>query len=148
MLDKVYDPKKVEEKIYKKWEESGFFNPDNLPQKRKEKFSIVLPPPNITGTLHMGHALNATLQDILIRWERMQGFKTLWLPGLDHAGIATQYVVEKELKKKEETRFSLGREKFLKVVWEWIKKYGGKILIQFRKLGVSIDWSRVKIHFR
>jgi len=142
MLEKVYNPKKVEEKIYRKWEESGFFNPDNLPYKRKKKFSIVLPPPNITGTLHMGHALNAALQDILIRWKRMQKFKTLWVPGLDHAGIATQYVVEKELKKLGKSRFDLGKEKFLKEVWKWVKKYGGKILTQFRKLGVSMDWSR------
>src|SRR3990167_3109031 len=117
-----YDPKKVEDKIYKLWEKSGFFNPDNLPkdkgQKLKDKtYSIVVPPPNITGSLHMGHALNATIQDILIRKKRMEGYKTLWIPGMDHAGIATQNVVEKELKKEGKTRHQLGREKFLERVW-------------------------------
>jgi valyl-tRNA synthetase len=121
---------------------TGFFNPDKLPGKRKKKFSIVLPPPNVTGSLHMGHALNATIQDILIRQKRMQGFKTLWLPGTDHAGIATQVKVEKELKKEGKTRFDLGREKFLERVWDWVKKYGGIILEQFKKLGCSLDWSR------
>ncbi len=142
ILEKVYNPKKVEEKIYKLWEKSGLFNPDKLPGKRKKTFSIVLPPPNVTGSLHMGHALNATLQDILIRKKRMEGFKTVWVPGTDHAGIATQYVVEKKLKKEGKTRFDLGREKFLKEVKKWVKKYGNIILEQFKKLGCSLDWSR------
>jgi len=143
-LSKVYEPKKVEDKIYKLWLKKGFFNPDKLPKRHKKPYTIVLPPPNITGELHMGHALNATVQDILIRWKRMQGFKTLWLPGTDHAGIATQNVVEKELKKEGLTRFDLGREKFLKRVWEWKKKYGNIILEQFKKLGCSSDWSRTR----
>ncbi len=141
-MEKVYDPKKVEEKIYKFWEKTGFFNPDKLPGKRKRKFVIALPPPNVTGSLHMGHALNATVQDILIRLKRLQGFKTLWIPGTDHAGIATQYVVEKELKKEGKTRFDLGKEKFIERVWEWVKKYGDIILTQYKKLGASLDWSR------
>jgi valyl-tRNA synthetase len=113
-LSKVYDPKKVEEKIYRLWESSGFFNPDKLPGPRKKTYTITLPPPNITGSLHMGHALNATIQDILIRWKRMQGFKTLWLPGTDHAGIATQNVVEKELKKEGLTRLIWAEKNFWK----------------------------------
>jgi valyl-tRNA synthetase len=144
MIEKVYHPKKVEGKIYRLWLKTGFFNPDKLPGKRKKKFSIVLPPPNVTGSLHLGHALNCTIQDILIRWKRLQGFKTLWLPGTDHAGIATQYVVEKELKKEGKTRFDLGREKFLERIWQWIRKYGGIILEQFKKLGCSLDWSRTR----
>jgi len=142
MIEKVYDPKKVEDRIYQFWLKTGFFNPDKLPGKRKKKFVIALPPPNVTGSLHMGHALNATIQDILIRQKRMQGFKTLWIPGTDHAGIATQVKVEKELKKEGKTRFDLGREKFLEKVWDWVKKYGGIILEQFKKLGCSLDWSR------
>lgn len=143
-LPKIYDPKQVEDKIYNLWQESGFFNPDNLPGKRKKTFAIVVPPPNVTGTLHMGHALNATVQDILIRWKRMQGFKTLWLPGTDHAGIATQNVVEKELRKEGISRFDLGREKFVERVWQWKEKYGNIILGQFKKLGSSMDWSRTR----
>lgn len=141
-MDKQYDSKKVEEKIYKLWEESGFFNPDNFEAKRKEKFSMVIPPPNVTGNLHMGHALNATISDILVRWKRMQGFKTLWVPGTDHAGIATQNVVEKKLKEEGKTRFDLGRGKFLDEVWAWKEKYGNLILEQLKKLGSSCDWSR------
>lgn len=143
-LSKNYEPKEVESKIYKLWEGSGFFNPDNLPGKRKKSYAVALPPPNITGELHMGHALNATIQDILIRKKRMEGFKTLWCPGTDHAGIATQNVVEKQLKKEGKTRFDLGKEKFLEKVWEWRKKYGHIILDQLKKLGVSCDWSRTR----
>jgi len=143
-LPKTYQPKEVEEKIYKLWEKSGFFNPDKLPGKRRKAFTIVIPPPNVTGTLHMGHALNATIQDILIRQKRMAGFKTLWLPGTDHAGIATQNVVEKELKKEGLSRFDLGREKFIERVWQWVEKYGNIILEQFKKLGCSLDWSRTR----
>jgi valyl-tRNA synthetase len=140
----AYNPKEVEKRIYDFWLKSGFFNPDKLPGKRKKPFVIVLPPPNITGTLHMGHALNSTVQDILIRWKRLLGFKTLWLPGTDHAGIATQNVVEKELKKEGLTRFDLGREKFLDRVWQWKEKYGDIILDQLKKIGVSCDWSRAR----
>ncbi len=143
-LEKPYNPKDHEDNIYKEWEEAGFFDPDKLPGERKESFTMVIPPPNITGSLHMGHALNSTIQDILVRYHRMKGFKTLWLPGTDHAGIATQYVVEKELKKEGQTRFDLGREEFLKRVWEWRDKYGHIILDQFKKLGASCDWSRTR----
>lgn len=147
----AYNPKETEEKIYKLWEESGFFNPDLLPppsdsqkENRKKSFAIAVPPPNVTGSLHMGHALNATIQDILIRKKRMEGYTTLWIPGTDHAGIATQNVVEKDLKKQGITRHDLGREKFLEKVWEWKEKYGGIILDQFKKLGASMDWSRTR----
>ncbi len=143
-FSKAYDPQKVENQVYNLWQKNGFFNPDKLPGKRKKPYVIVIPPPNITGSLHMGHALNATCQDILIRWKRLQGFKTLWLPGTDHAGIATQNVVEKDLKKQGLTRFDLGREEFLKRVWQWKEKYGNIILDQFKKLGSSLDWSRTK----
>jgi valyl-tRNA synthetase len=142
-LSKSYNPKENEDKIYRQWEKSGYFNPDKLKiKKTANKYSIVIPPPNITGELHMGHALNAFIQDILIRTKRMQGYQVLWLPGTDHAGIATQNVVEKELKKEGLTRYDLGREKFLKKVWEWRKKYGHLILEQLKKLGCSCDWSR------
>ena len=143
-LSKTYKPKKVEDKIYTLWQESGFFNPDKLPGERKRTFTIVLPPPNVTGSLHMGHALNATCQDILIRKKRMEGFKTLWLPGTDHAGIATQNVVEKELKKEGKTRFDLGKEKLIKRIWQWKEKYGDIILNQLKKIGASCDWSRTR----
>jgi len=143
-LAKAYDPKKVENRIYGLWEKSEFFNPDKLPGKRKKPYTIVIPPPNVTGELHMGHALNIVIQDILIRQKRMQGFKTLWIPGTDHAGIATQNVVEKQLKKQGKTRFDLGKEKFIKEVWQWKEKYGNIILNQFKKLGISCDWSRTR----
>ena len=148
-LPTTYNAKEVEEKIYRFWEQSGFFAPEahqpraDNPNKNKT-YTIVIPPPNITGELHMGHALNLIIQDILIRWKRMQGFKTLWLPGTDHAGIATQNVVEKKLKKEGKTRFDLGREKFIEEVWAWKNKYGGIILSQLRKLGCSLDWSRTR----
>ncbi len=141
-LAKTYQPREVEDEIYRLWLASGFFNPDNLPGQRKKSFTIVIPPPNVTGELHMGHALNATIQDILVRKKRMQGFKALWLPGTDHAGIATQNVVEKQLKKEGLTRHDLGQEKFIERVWLWKEKYGNLILNQFRKLGCSLDWSR------
>jgi len=140
-MEKHYEPKKYEIEIYKKWEESGFFNPDNLKRTRK-KFVVVIPPPNITGSLHMGHALNSTIQDIIIRYHRMKKEKTLWLPGTDHAGIATQNVVEKQLAKEGLTRQKLGREKFIERVWQWKEKYGNLILEQLKKLGASCDWSR------
>ncbi len=143
-LDKVYNPKTVEEKIYELWDKSGFFNPYNLPIAAKEPFVIMMAPPNVTGSLHMGHALENTIADILIRWKRMKGYRTLWLPGTDHAGIATQNVVEKELRKQGTSRHMLGREKFLEKVWEWKEKYGNIILNQLKKLGVSADWSRTR----
>ncbi len=146
-FNQPYNPKETEEKIYKFWEQSGFFAPEahqpraDNPNEGKT-FTIVLPPPNVTGSLHMGHALNATIQDILIRYKRMQGYKALWIPGTDHAGIATQNVVEKQLKKEGLSRHQLGREKFLEKVWEWKEKYGNIILDQLKKLGASCDWSR------
>lgn len=144
-----YNPKNVEERIYRIWEKSGFFTPEaHQPQadnpNSKKTFCIVVPPPNVTGSLHLGHALNAIIQDILIRKKRMEGYKTLWLPGTDHAGIATQHVVEKEFKKQGISRHDLGREKFLEKVWEWKEKYGNIILDQFKKLGCSMDWSRTR----
>lgn len=141
-LGKSYDPKQNEDKIYKLWEKSGYFNPDKLSSNHKKTYCITMPPPNITGELHMGHALNAFIQDILIRWKRMSGYKTLWLPGMDHAGIATQNVVEKQLKKEGLTRHDLGKEKFLERVLAWKEKYGHLILEQLKKLGCSCDWSR------
>ncbi len=140
----AYNPKETEDRIYALWEESGFFNPDKLPGDRTKPFTIAVPPPNVTGTLHMGHALNAIIQDILIRKKRMEGYRTLWIPGTDHAGIATQNVVEKDLKKQGLSRHDLGREKFLEKIWEWKEKYGGIILGQFKKLGASMDWSRTR----
>ena len=143
-LDGAYDPKLHETHIYEEWMRSGYFNPDNLPGERKENYIVYMPLPNVTGSLHMGHTLNNTFQDIVIRYHRMRGHKTLWLPGTDHAGIATQYVVEKQLKKEGINRFELGREKFIERVWEWKKEYGGIILSQLQKLGCSADWSRTR----
>ena len=140
----AYDPKETERELYERWEESGFFNPDHLPGKRKEPYIVYMPLPNVTGTLHMGHALDNTLQDIVIRYNRLKGKKTLWFPGTDHAGIATQYVVEKELKKKGISRFEMGRESFIEKVWEWKNQYGDIIYNQLKKLGISADWSRVR----
>ena len=140
MLEKNYNPKEFEEKIYEKWENSGAFQPDM--RSDKEAFAIVIPPPNVTGVLHMGHALDNTLQDILIRYNRMLGKKVLWQPGTDHAGIATQMVVERNLAKEGLTRHDLGREKFIETVWEWKKQSGGTICKQLRRLGASCDWSR------
>ena len=142
-FDYPYNPEKVEKRIYKLWEKSGFFNPDNL-KNTKKPFTITIPPPNVTGSLHMGHALNVVIQDILIRFKRMAGFKTLWVPGTDHAGIATQSMVEKKLKKEGKTRFDLGREKFVEEIWKWKNEYGNKILDQLKRLGASCDWSRVR----
>ena len=142
-FDSPYNPKLVENRIYKLWEKSGFLNPDNLKNAQKQ-FTITIPPPNVTGSLHMGHALNVVIQDILIRFKRMAGFKTLWVPGTDHAGIATQSVVEKKLKKEGKSRFDLGREEFVKEIWEWKNEYGNKILDQLKRLGASCDWSRTR----
>lgn len=140
-LPKVYDPRDVENRVYDMWMDGNCFSGD--PDPEKPPFSIVMPPPNVTGQLHMGHALDCTLQDILTRFKRMQGYSTLWLPGTDHAGIATQIKVEEELRVKEgKTRYDLGREKFLERVWQWKEKYGDRIVEQQKKLGVSCDWSR------
>ncbi|MBU0599333.1 valine--tRNA ligase [bacterium] len=142
-ISKTYEPKEVEEKWYKYWEEGDFFKADHL--SLKVPFSMVIPPPNITGSLHMGHALNNTLQDIIIRTKRMQGYNALWIPGTDHAGIATQNRVEKELEKQDRIkREELGRERFIEKVWQWREKYGDQIIFQLKKLGCSCDWSRLR----
>ncbi len=143
-LAKTYDPKATEEKIYQRWMDSGYFTPENLPGEREENFVAAIAPPNITGELHIGHALEHTLEDIIIRTKRMQGYRTLWIPGTDHAGIATQNKVERLLAKEGLTRQDLGREKFLERLWAWKEKYGGIILEQFKKLGLSLDWTRTK----
>ena len=140
-LPKVYEPQQVEERIYKMWEENGWFKPQGKADAKP--FTIVMPPPNVTGQLHMGHAMDATLQDTLIRFKRMQGYDALWVPGVDHAGIATQIKVEEELRTKEGlSRYDLGREKFLERVWDWKHKYGNRIVEQQKKLGASCDWDR------
>ena len=140
MIPKVYDPKLFEKKWYEFWETSGFFHAEV--EKDKKPFSIVIPPPNVTGQLHMGHAMDNALQDILIRWRRMQGYNTLWMPGCDHAGIATQAKVEESLREEGLSRYDLGREKFLERVWAWKEKYGSRIMSQLRSLGSSLDWDR------
>ncbi len=144
MMDKHYDAKAAEAKWYPIWEKSGCFHDE---PGSGEPYSVVIPPPNVTGILHMGHALNQTIQDILVRWHRMQGRNVLWLPGTDHAGIATQNVVEKALRKEGKRRQDLGREAFVKRVWEWKKQYGGTIVHQQRMLGNSTDWQRERFTF-
>ena len=142
-LPKVYEPREVEGRVYEMWEKNGCFEGHRDPDKRP--FTIVMPPPNVTGQLHMGHAMDCTLQDILIRFKRMQGYAALWVPGTDHAGIATQIKVEEELRKSEVlTRYDLGREKFLERVWDWKHKFGNRIVEQQKKLGASCDWSRAR----
>ena len=142
-LPKTYEPQEVEGKIYQSWMDAGCFKA--APNPDKKPFCIVMPPPNVTGQLHMGHAMDATLQDILIRYKRMQGYEALWMPGTDHAGIATQIKVEEELRKNEGlTRYDLGREKFLERVWDWKHKYGDRIVEQQKKLGASCDWDRAR----
>ncbi|UCC41875.1 MAG: valine--tRNA ligase [Candidatus Aminicenantes bacterium] len=140
ILEKAYDPKPVEEKWLKFWLEEGLFVPQGPPSKKK--FSMVLPPPNVTGSLHVGHALCFTLPDIITRWRRMQGFNTLWLPGTDHASIAVHNVIEQSLAEKGLTREKIGREEFLRIAWDWKEKHGGQIIHQLKKLGVSLDWTR------
>ena len=142
-LPKVYEPQQVESRIYQMWEDHDCFK--GVEDSKKKPFSIVMPPPNVTGQLHMGHALDCTLQDILTRFKRMQGYAALWVPGTDHAGIATQIKVEEELRVKEgKTRYDLGREKFLERVWKWKEEYGNRIVQQQKKMGVSCDWSRAR----
>ena len=140
-LPKTYDPKAVEDKLYSFWNDSGFFHAEVNPKKKP--YTIVIPPPNVTGQLHMGHAFDETLQDVLIRTKRMQGYEALWMPGTDHAGIATQIKVEENLRKEEgKTRYDLGREEFLKRVWDWKHKFGNRIISLLKKLGSSCDWER------
>ena len=142
-LSKVYEPQEVEGRIYQQWEENKCFA--GIRDAKKKPYTIVMPPPNVTGQLHMGHAMDCTLQDILIRFKRMQGYAALWVPGTDHAGIATQIKVEEELRKSEGlTRYDLGREKFLERVWDWKHKFGNRIVEQQKKLGASCDWSRAR----
>ncbi|MCI6101172.1 MAG: valine--tRNA ligase [Selenomonas sp.] len=139
-IPKVYDPQSFEKKWYKFWEENKFFHAEV--DKSKKPYSMVIPPPNVTGQLHMGHALDNTLQDILIRYHRMQGYNTVWIPGCDHAGIATQAKVEGKLREEGTNRYELGREKFLERVWDWKEKFGSRIMFQLRSLGSSLDWDR------
>ena len=139
-LEKTYNPRDIEDRLYQKWEEKKYFHAEV--DKTKKPFTIVIPPPNITGKLHMGHAFDQTLQDILIRWKRMQGFNALWQPGTDHASIATEVRITNELKKQGIDKRELGREKFLEKAWEWKKEYGGTIVSQLKKLGSSCDWDR------
>jgi valyl-tRNA synthetase len=137
-MEKAYNPGAIEERWYQRWEESGIFTPP----EQGEPYSITIPPPNVTGILHMGHALDHTLQDIPVRFQRMRGRRTLWLPGTDHAGIATQNVVERALKAQGQDRADLGRENFVERVWEWVHEYGGTITRQIRRMGQSVDWTR------
>ncbi|HKM25641.1 MAG TPA: class I tRNA ligase family protein, partial [Corynebacterium sp.] len=140
-LPKSWDPQSVEAELYQGWVDAGHFTAD--PESDKPAYSIVLPPPNVTGQLHMGHALDHTLMDALVRRKRMQGYEVLWLPGMDHAGIATQTKVEKMLKRTEgKDRYDYGREEFIEKVWEWKEEYGGAIADQMRAIGDSVDWSR------
>jgi len=139
-LTKAYEPQEVEERWYQYWLDSGYFHAEDAGEK--PSFAIVIPPPNVTGILHMGHALNNTLQDVIVRFKRMQGYNALWMPGMDHAGIATQNVVEQELAREGLTRHDLGREKFIERVWEWKAKFGGVIINQLKRLGCSCDWER------
>ena len=141
-LNKVYEPQAVETEIYKMWQEGGYFHAER--DENKKPFTIVMPPPNVTGQLHMGHAMDATLQDSIIRFKRMQGYNALWIPGVDHAGIATQIKVEEELRKEGLTRYDLGREKFLERVWDWKNRFGNRIVEQQKKLGSSCDWDRAR----
>src|SRR5215510_409690 len=139
-ISKTYDAKEVESRWYQLWESRGYFRADA--NSKRPAFSIVIPPPNVTGSLHMGHMLNHTVHDVIVRRKRMQGFNTLWLPGMDHAGIATQNVVERELRKEGLSRHDIGRDKFVERVWQWKEQYGGIILKQIRRIGASCDWSR------
>jgi valyl-tRNA synthetase len=141
LTDKTYDPSTIEQHWYQTWEEQGYF----APQGTGEPYCIMLPPPNVTGSLHMGHGFGFTLMDVLIRYQRMSGKNTLWQPGTDHAGIATQMVVERKLNQEEKkTRHDLGREKFIEKIWQWKNESGDNISRQLRRLGASLDWQREK----
>ncbi|MGH7329254.1 MAG: class I tRNA ligase family protein, partial [Polyangiaceae bacterium] len=143
-LQKGYEPREVEARWYKFWEENGVFEASDENPENKPVYVVPMPPPNVTGSLHMGHAQRCTLEDVLTRWYRMRGYDTLWQPGIDHAGIATQMVVERQLARENKTRFDLGREKFLERVWQWKNESGGRIAEQQRVLGASPDWRRSK----
>lgn len=137
-----FNPQEVEPRIYEWWMSKKLFEAQDV--SSKPPYTIILPPPNVTGSLHLGHALDHTIQDCLIRWKRMSGFNALWLPGTDHAGIATQMVVERELKKEKLSRKEMGREKFLERIWAWKEQYGSRIVSQMKRLGDSCDWSRLR----
>ena len=139
-LAKTYDPKGIEDRIYQKWLDKKYFHAEV--DRSKKPFTIVMPPPNVTGQLHMGHALDNTMQDILIRYKRMQGYNALWQPGTDHAAIATEVKVIQKLKEQGIDKNDIGREEFLKHAWEWKEEYGGRIVNQLKKLGSSADWDR------
>ena len=139
-MEPLYKPQGVEERWQRAWEDEGLYNAEA--DEPRETFVIALPPPNVTGGLHMGHALNGSIQDVLIRWHRMRGYNTLWQPGYDHAGISTQNVVEKQLAREGTSRQELGREAFVERVWDWLSEYGGKIMGQFRRIGASLDYPR------
>src|ERR1700730_1298034 len=143
-IPEQYDPKQAEQHHYERWEKNGYFAPEINHDSHAPVFAIVIPPPNVTGSLHMGHALQHTIMDVLTRYKRMCGFRTLWLPGIDHAGISTQLMVSRALKKEGKTRHDLGREKFVERVWKWKNESGGQITRQMRRLGDSVDWSREK----
>jgi len=143
-IPKQYDPKQAEQHHYERWERNGYFAPEINKDPGAPVFSIVIPPPNVTGSLHMGHALQHTLMDVMTRHKRMRGYRTLWLPGMDHAGISTQLMVSRALKKEGKTRHDLGREKFVERVWQWKRESGGQITVQMRREGASVDWSREK----
>ncbi|NBU65361.1 MAG: valine--tRNA ligase, partial [Chloroflexia bacterium] len=140
-MAKAYEPQQVEERLYQWWESKGFFQPSTTPTD-KTPFVLSMPPPNVTGELHMGHAMFVTLEDVIIRWQRMCGHPTLWVPGTDHAGIATQLQVERMLIREGTSRVAVGRDEFLRRTWEWKEEFGGKITQQLRRLGASCDWSR------
>src|SRR5690554_7008238 len=137
-MDKTYDPHAIEQDLYQAWERDGHF----APRGEGRPYCIMIPPPNVTGTLHLGHAFQDTIMDVLTRYHRMKGDNTLWQPGTDHAGIATQMVVERQLNQEGKTRHDLGREAFIKRVWEWKEESGGTITQQLRRMGASVDWSR------
>src|SRR5712691_1393123 len=143
-IPKQYDPKQAEQHHYARWEQRGYFAPEINRDEHAPVFTIVIPPPNVTGSLHMGHALQHTLMDVLTRYKRMCGYRTLWMPGMDHAGISTQLMVTRELKQEGLTRHDLGREDFVERVWQWKREFGGQIINQMRREGVSVDWSREK----
>src|SRR5256714_11666857 len=140
-IPKTYDPAHAESEHYARWERNGYFAPEINHDRKAAVYSIVIPPPNVTGSLHMGHALQHTIMDVLTRYNRMSGYRTLWLPGMDHAGISTQIQVEKQLRKEGLTRHDLGRERFIERVWRWKEEYGGQILKQMRREGASVGWS-------
>lgn len=139
-LEKTYDPKQVEDRLYQFWMENKYFSAK--PNPDKEAYTVMMPPPNITGQLHMGHALDNTFQDILVRYKRMSGYEALWLPGTDHASIATEAKIVQSLREQGVDKRELGREKFLELAWEWKEKYGGRITDQLKKIGSSCDWDK------